>query len=98
LYAEQEHQPDMAVAYYRALSRVFEHYYYAQMARERLVELAHVAPADVAMLNNIRPEEIPALTDDVPEDDEHVVKARLLAIHPCRDSGRRRQPGVGRFC
>jgi soluble lytic murein transglycosylase len=43
------------------------------------VELAHVAPADVSMLNNIRPEEIPALTDDVPEDDEHVVKARLLA-------------------
>jgi soluble lytic murein transglycosylase len=79
LYADEEHQPDMAVAYYRALSRVFEHYYYAQMARARLVELAHVAPADVAMLNNIRPEEIPALTDDVPEDDEHVVKARLLA-------------------
>jgi soluble lytic murein transglycosylase len=79
LYGDQEHQPDMAVAYYQALSRVFEHYYYAQMARERLVELGHVAPADVAMLNNIRPEEIPALTDDVPEDDEHVVKARLLA-------------------
>ncbi len=31
------------------------------------------------MLSNIHREEIPALTDDVPEDDEHVIKARLLA-------------------
>ncbi len=61
------------------VSRVFEHYYYAQMARDRLAELGQVTPADVAMLDNIQREEIPALTDDVPEDDEHVIKARLLA-------------------
>jgi soluble lytic murein transglycosylase len=79
LYAEQEHQPAMAAAYYQTLSRAFEHYYYAQMARLRLTELGSVAPADVAMLSNIHREEIPPLTDDVPEDDEHVIKARLLA-------------------
>jgi len=79
LYADQEHQPAMAAAYYQTVSRAFEHYYYAQMARERLTELGNVAPSDVAMLENIRREEIPPLTDDVPEDDEHVVKARLLA-------------------
>jgi soluble lytic murein transglycosylase len=79
LYAEQEHQPAMAAAYYQTVSRAFEHYYYAQMARVRLTELGQVTPADVAMLGNIHREEIPALTDDVPEDDEHVVKARLLA-------------------
>jgi len=79
LYADQEHQPAMAAAYYQTVSRVFEHYYYAQIARERLAELGQVSPAEVAMLSNIRPEEIPALTDDVPEDDEHVIKARLLA-------------------
>jgi len=79
LYADQEHQPAMAASYYQTVSRVFEHYYYAQMARERLAELGQVTPADVAMLSNIHREEIPALTDDVPEDDEHVIKARLLA-------------------
>jgi soluble lytic murein transglycosylase len=79
LYADEEHQPAMAAAYYQTVSRVFEHYYYAQMARERMAELGQVTPADVAMLANIHREEIPALTDDVPEDDEHVTKARLLA-------------------
>ncbi len=79
LYADQEHQPAMAAAYYQTVSRAFEHYYYAQMARDRLAELGQVTPADVAMLNNIHREEIPALTDDVPEDDEHVIKAHLLA-------------------
>jgi soluble lytic murein transglycosylase len=69
----------MAAAYYQTISRVFEHYYYAQMARQRLAELGQVTPADVAMLSNIHREEIPALTDDVPQDDEHVIKARLLA-------------------
>ncbi len=79
LYAEQEHQPAMAAAYYQTLSNAFEHYYYAQIARDRLVELGQVTPAQVDMLTSIHREEIPALTDDVPEDDEHVVKAHLLA-------------------
>ena len=79
LYADQEHQPAMAAAYYETVSKAFEHYYYAQVARERLAELGQVEPADVAMLNNIHREEIPPLTDDVPQDDEHVIKARLLA-------------------
>jgi soluble lytic murein transglycosylase len=79
LYADQEHQPAMAAAYYQTVSRAFEHYYYAQMARERLAEIGPVTASDVAVLSNIHREEIPALTDDVPEDDEHVIKARLLA-------------------
>jgi soluble lytic murein transglycosylase len=79
VYADQEHQPAMAAAYYDTVSRIFEHYYYAQIARQRLAELGQVTPADVAMLSNLHREEIPALTDDVPEDDEHVIKARLLA-------------------
>jgi soluble lytic murein transglycosylase len=79
LYADQEHEPATAAAYYQTVLRAFEHYYYAQLARERLSELGQVTPTDVAMLTNIHAEEIPALTDDVPEDDEHVIKARLLA-------------------
>jgi soluble lytic murein transglycosylase len=31
------------------------------------------------MLNNMQPEEIPTLTEDVPEEDPHLAKARLLA-------------------
>ena len=42
LYADQEHQPAMAAAYYQTVSRAFEHYYYAQMARDRLAELGQV--------------------------------------------------------
>jgi soluble lytic murein transglycosylase len=79
IYSEQEHQPALAAAYYQAVSKAFEHYYYAQIARDRLAEMPQVTPAQVDMLANIHREEIPALTDDVPEDDEHVVKARLLA-------------------
>ena len=79
LYSEQEHDPAMAAAYYHTVSNAFEHYYYAEMARQRLAELGQVTPAQVDMLASIHREEIPALTDDVPEDDEHVVKARLLA-------------------
>ena len=33
----------------------------------------------MAALASMRPETIPELSDDVPEDDPHVVKARLLA-------------------
>ena len=79
LYQDQEHQPAMAAAYYQTVSRAYEHYYYAQLSRDRLAELGEVSPSEIAMLDNIKREEIPALTDDVPEDDEHVVKARLLA-------------------
>jgi len=79
IYQDQERRPEMAAAYYRTVARVYRHYYYAAMAKERLTELGNVAPADVASLNSMQPEEIPTLSDDVPEDDPHVVRARLLA-------------------
>jgi soluble lytic murein transglycosylase len=79
IYEDQEHRPEMAAAYYRTASTAFEHYYYAQLSRMRLAALGSATPAEIPMLENIHAEEIPPLTDDVPEDDEHVVKARLLA-------------------
>jgi soluble lytic murein transglycosylase len=79
LYEDQDHKPEMAAAYYSTLSNAFDHYYYAQLARGRLSALGKVAPADAPLLANIGREPIPPLTDDVPNDDEHVVKARLLA-------------------
>jgi soluble lytic murein transglycosylase len=79
IYEEQEHQPEMAAAYYHAVANTFAHYYYADVAEQRLAALGRVVPADLAVLREIHRESVPALTDDVPEDDEHVIKAHLLA-------------------
>lgn len=76
---EDQHDPAMAAAYYAAIVRVYPHYYYALMSQERLSELGQVTPARLAFLDAMRPEAIPELTDDVPEDDPHVVEAKLLA-------------------
>ncbi|HEY3988186.1 MAG TPA: transglycosylase SLT domain-containing protein [Acidobacteriaceae bacterium] len=79
IYQDQEHQPAKAAAYYLVVKDTYLHYYYAQQAAERLAELGAVTPAEAPELDSIQPPTIPALTDDVPEDDPHVVRAKLLA-------------------
>ena len=79
IYEDQEHKPAAAAAYYRTVPRVFPHYYYAMLAQYRLTQLGDVTPDSIADLDPLKPVPIPELTDDVPEDDPHVVKARLLA-------------------
>jgi len=79
LYQNQEHQPAMAAEYYRTVARLYRHYYYASIAQQRVAELGSVTPATVASLDAMKPEPIPTLSDDVPEDDPHVVRAHLLA-------------------
>ena len=79
LYQDQERRPDMAAAYYTTVSRVYRHYYYASIAQQRLAELGSVTPANMSSLEAMHPEPIPTLSDDVPEDDPHVVRAHLLA-------------------
>jgi len=79
VYEQQEHRPALAAAYYRAVIRVYQHYYYAAEAKQRLASLGIVTPEIVPMLAALHPETIPELSDDVPEDDPRVVKARLLA-------------------
>jgi soluble lytic murein transglycosylase len=79
LYEQQEHQLGFAAAYYHTIIRVYQHYYYAAEAKQRLAALGSVTPENIASLNAIRPETIPELSDDVPENDPHVVKAKLLA-------------------
>jgi soluble lytic murein transglycosylase len=70
----------MAATYYRTVARIYRHYYYASIAQQRLTELgSSVTPATVAFLDEMKPAPIPTLTDDVPEDDPHVVRAHLLA-------------------
>jgi soluble lytic murein transglycosylase len=79
IYEDEEHKPSTAAAYYRTILRVYPHYYYAMLAQDRLTHLGEVTPDSIATLDALQPVAIPELTDDVPEDDPHVVKARLLA-------------------
>jgi soluble lytic murein transglycosylase len=79
VYENQEHDPATAAAYYAAIVRLYPHYYYALMSQQRLAALGQVTPAHIAELDAMRPEAIPELTDDVPENDPHVEEAKLLA-------------------
>lgn len=79
IFEDQEHNPAAAAEYYRTILRVYAHYYYAMLAEQRLSHLGAVTPQPIAFLDALQPEPIPELTDDVPDDDPHVVKARLLA-------------------
>jgi soluble lytic murein transglycosylase len=79
LYEEEDHKPAMAAGYYKALARVYPHYYYAALATDRLGKIGQVTPASFSVLEGMHSSTIPELSDDVPEDDPHVVKAKLLA-------------------
>ena len=82
LCADQEHNPAMAVKYYRTVARVYQHYYYADLAEQRLAQMGSsvgTVPTGSAELDALQPEEVPELSDDVPDQDPHLVKARLLA-------------------
>jgi len=79
VYEDQEHNAATAAEYYKTVLRIYPHYYYAELSQQRLAELGSVAPLRIAALDAMQPEPIPELTDDVPEDDPHVVKAKLLA-------------------
>ncbi|MGB6132028.1 MAG: transglycosylase SLT domain-containing protein, partial [Acidobacteriaceae bacterium] len=79
VYEDQEHNAATAAEYYKTVLRLYPHYYYAELSQQRLAELGSVAPQRIAALDAMQPEPIPELTDDVPEDDPHVVKAKLLA-------------------
>ncbi len=79
VYEDQEHNAATAAEYYKTVLRLFPHYYYAALSQQRLDELGSVAPERIAALDAMQPEPIPELTDDVPEDDPHVIKAKLLA-------------------
>ncbi len=80
IYEDEERNFPQAVIYYRRLSDVYADYYYAGLARQRLAVLGPqpaVAPAPA--LNSANPAPVPDLTGDLPENDTHLIKARLLA-------------------
>jgi soluble lytic murein transglycosylase len=79
IYEVQEHKAADAAEYYKTLLRLYPHYYYGMLSQQRLAQLGSVAPEHNAILDALQPGTIPELSDDVPEDDPHVVKAQLLA-------------------
>jgi soluble lytic murein transglycosylase len=83
LYETVEHKPDLAAANYRALLRAYPHYFYAQLARQRLAALGNyqkeALPAPQPQLDRIQAPPVPPLEESFPADSPHLAKARLLA-------------------
>jgi len=79
LYETQEHKPAQAAASYRTVVRAYQHYFYAQMARQRLVGLGDAPPIAQPQLDSFQPPPPPTLDDNFPTDSPHLAKARLLA-------------------
>ena len=80
LYEDVEHNFGQALNYYNALSDTYTNSYYAILGRQRIAVLGKrdaVPPAPA--LAAVRPLEDPQLIDALPENDPHLIKARLLA-------------------
>ena len=80
IYEDEEHNFPQAVNYYRRLTEIYPDYYYANLARQRLAVLGKqpATPPAPALTAAQRPP-TPELTGDLPENDTHLIKARLLA-------------------
>jgi len=79
LYETQDHDTAKAAANYRTIVRVYQHFFYAQMARQRLAALGTTETAAAPDLEEIKTPELPNLSESFPEDSPHLAKAKLLA-------------------
>ena len=82
MYEAQDHSPSQAAANYRAIVRAYQHYFYAQMARARLVALGSIGntqPVPTPQLDRFQPVPAPSLVDSFPVESPHLARAKLLA-------------------
>jgi soluble lytic murein transglycosylase len=80
LYEDIEHDFSQALDYYKALSAAYPNSYYALLGRQRITVIGTRAAAPpAAALASVRSLDDPHLTDVLPENDPHLIKARLLA-------------------
>ncbi|MDE1161801.1 MAG: transglycosylase SLT domain-containing protein [Acidobacteriaceae bacterium] len=81
LYEDVEHNFGQAANFYRALDASYVNSYYAMLGRQRLNVISARAGETAAspVLSNLRPVANLHLTADLPENDPHLIKARLLA-------------------
>jgi soluble lytic murein transglycosylase len=80
LYEDVEQNFSQALNYYNTLNATYVNSYYAILARQRIAVIGQrpaVPPAPV--LASVHAVEDPELTDVLPENDPHLIKARLLA-------------------
>lgn len=77
LFEAQDRKPELAIANYRAVSRTYQHFFYAQMARQRLAALGDTQLVSQPVANEGR--QVPELADTFPADSPHIAKAHLLA-------------------
>ncbi|HWZ50330.1 MAG TPA: transglycosylase SLT domain-containing protein [Granulicella sp.] len=77
---DEEHNFPQAANYYRVLSSTYTNFYYADLARQRLAVLGpQTSAAPAPTLSSVPPPIVPDLIDELPENDPHLIKARLLA-------------------
>jgi soluble lytic murein transglycosylase len=80
LYEDEEHNLSQALNYYNKLNASYVNSYYAILARQRIAEIGQRPDASPATALASVPEvNDPQLTDVLPENDPHLIKARLLA-------------------
>jgi len=79
LYESQDHKPADAVTNYRAIVRAYQHFFYAQMARQRLTTLGDAQAVSQPQLDRIQAPLVPVLQESFPENSPHLAKAKLLA-------------------
>jgi soluble lytic murein transglycosylase len=81
IYEDEEHDFAQAMNYYRVLAASYINFYYAGLARQRMNVLKGQAgtaePATV--LSAVRSPVVPFLTGELPENEPHLIKAKLLA-------------------
>ncbi len=80
LYEDVEHNFGQALNYYTALNSNYVNSYYAILGRQRTAIIGdREAAAPAPALAAVRDVDDPGFTDDLPENDPHLIKARLLA-------------------
>jgi peptidoglycan lytic transglycosylase len=80
IYEDEEHNFSQAANYYRVLTTTYTNFYYANLARERLKVLGAQPPlAASPVLSSVPQKDVPDLTGELPENEPHLIKARLLA-------------------
>jgi soluble lytic murein transglycosylase len=79
LYEMQDHQPALAAVNYRAVVARYQHYFYAQMSRDRLKVLGQPELVSQTQIDGYQPQPVPHLVDTFPADSPHIAKARLIA-------------------
>ena len=80
IYEDEEHNFPQAQNYYRKLTTLYANFYYANLARQRLAALGtQPQTTQTPALNATQRPPAPELSADLPENDVHLIKARLLA-------------------